>query len=425
VTNVSPSLGAQTAETLGSGPASIDQWNAATQTLPQLGVDATAKVRSATIELSDGLLPALAGTSARLENASVVIDRGDFGRFSAQVLNLRTNGDAVQTTTLYGADPTIATTAQGELPSSNLAEQHQTIAGVRAFFHPRSGYDALVELGRAWFNAGLVVRPGTSSPGNYEHFILTRHFSDRSDMGLEYYRFDPHYATAILPYGVPENVWSVAWSWPGPWLKSNYQLVDSTIVGINRAGYRLHYDYTYKRIELHAAYAGYRQLVPITIDNATQTGFVEGYFLPQQNGFGTNGTQRQFAAYISWHFDRDDIAIDFVRDALHRDIYAGAAQDYVAMHYPQIVASWQHHLSKRAIAVGGYGRYSANGVWATTPVLGIYQLGFLGGEYALDEHNAILVQLRKYGLNGVPSAPGGPAPNMRGTAIIFEQQVRL
>ena len=52
----------------------------------------------------------------------------------------------------------------------------------------------------------------------------------------------------ILPYGVPENVWSVAWSWPGQWLKSTYQAVDNSIIGINREGYRAHADYVARAV---------------------------------------------------------------------------------------------------------------------------------------------------------------------------------
>lgn len=425
MTSVAPSVGAQTAESLGSGMPSIDAWTSAPQTMPLSGIDATAKLRDATLELTSASLPALAQTHARLLSASLVLDRGDAGRFSAQVAHVQTSGDPISTTTLFGDRPFVADTAQGELPSSNLADQRQTIAGVRAFVHPHAGYDALAELGRAWYDAALVNRPGTAKPGNYVHLNLTRHFSEHDAAGLDFYRFEPRYATAILPYGVPENVWSVAWSWPGPWLKSTYQLVDSSVVGVNRGGYRLRYDHRLKRFELHASLASYRQLEAATIENITQDGFVEGFFLPQHNGFGTLGTQRQLGAYAAWHLDHDDLVVDYVRDALHRDYVRPYPQDAVDMRYPQVVASWQHHFSKSALAVAGYGRYEASGVWATTPVQATYTLGFLGGQFALNDRSAILVQLRRYGTTGAPSAPGGPDPTIRGTALVVEQQVQL
>lgn len=425
VTSVAPTLGAQTAETIGPGMPSIDAWRAAPQTLPLLGLDANVKLRGATLELTDALLPALIGTKVRLTNASLVVDRGDAGRFSAQVAHVRTSGDAIGTTTLFGDSPVVISTAQGELPMSTLADQRQTIAGLRAFFHPHAGYDALAELGRAWYDAGLVARPGTTKPGSYVHLNLARHFNDKESLGVDYYRFDPRYATTILPYGVPENVWSVAWSWPGPWLKSTYQLVDTSVVGVNRGGYRIRYDRTSEAFDFHASYASYRQLEPATMDNATQTGFVEGFFLPQLDGFGTHGTLRQAAAYLAWHLKHDDIALDYVRDALHRDAAAPHVEDAVDMAYPQAVLSWQHHFSKRAMGVVGYGRYTASGMWSTTPVRATYDLGFLGGEFAMNERSAVLMQLRAYGTAGAPSAPGGPPPTVRGTALLVEQQTRF
>ncbi|HEV7180261.1 MAG TPA: hypothetical protein VGN11_10320, partial [Candidatus Baltobacteraceae bacterium] len=260
-------------------------------------------------------------------------------------------------------------------------------------------------------------------PGNYIHLALARHFNDRVDAGIDYYRFDPTYATSILPYGVPENIWSAAWSWPGPWLKSTYQLVDSTIVGINRAGYRAHADFARGRLEVRASLASYRQIEPITLANATQLGFVEGFFLPQATGYGTRGTQRQGALYLAWHLPKDDVAIDGVFDALHRDADAGHAQDYADMRYPQIVASVQHHFSKSAIGVAGYGRYSANGTWATTPVLGIDGVAFVGAQFTTGPATQLLVQIRRSALVGLPSIPGGPPPDMRATSLIVDQRV--
>jgi hypothetical protein len=424
LTSVTPSLGVVTSETLGPGMPSIDGWPSSPSTLPLLGADAFVKDGSASLELTDALLPSLAGTSVRLTMGSLVFDRGDYGRFSFQVAHLWTSGDPILTTTYFGVDQQVYHTAQGRLFTSRLANQEQTIAGARGFFHPFKAWDALVEMGRAWYDAGLVAQPGTSHFGNYEHYSLARHLG--SDLAtLEYHRFDPSYATLILPYGVPENVWSAAWSWPGVWLKSTYQLVDNTIIGANRAGFHFRYDHPGKQFELHASYGDWVQLAPETVANASQVGFVDGFFLLQKNGFGTIGHDRQVGLYLAWHFPHDDLALDGVEDYLNRDADPGHAVDTVAIRAPEFVASFAHHFSKTLVAVGGYGRYEAIGTWAITPVDAVYGIGFAGVQFATGPNTALIVEGRRYALVGLPSTVGGLPPTMRGTAFIVDQRIRL
>lgn len=423
VTNANPSIGVQSAETLGPGMPNVDAWNASPPSLPLLGADLVSTHGQSTVELTDALLPVLRGTQARLAMGSYVLDRGDDGRFSAQVLNITTSGDPILTTTFFGADQTLYPGTQGRLFSSILADQAQTIAGIRGFFHPFHGDDVLVELGAGWYHDGLAAQPGSQSPGTYEHFAFTRHFTRSADAGLEYYRFDPRYADVILPYGVPENVWSVAWSWPGQWLKSTYEAVDNTIVGINREGYRAHADYIHGRFELHADAYVWRQIEPITLSNASQEGWVDGYFLPQFNADATLGWQRQAGLYAAWHWRNNDLVLDSIWDRSYRP--AIDPTDFVSINYPQVVGSFQHHWFKKMVAAIGYGRYSANGSWATTPVLGIYGVAFLGGEWDFTSGQQLLVQLRRYGLTGLPSEPGGPLPTMRGTSLVVDQRIQL
>jgi hypothetical protein len=424
LTSVTPSLGVVTPETLGPGMPSIDNWPSGPTALPLLGADAFAKHGSASLEVTDALLPSLAGTSVRLTMGSLVFDRGDYGRFSFQVAHVWTSGDPILTTTYFGVDQQIYDTVQGHLFTSTLANQEQTIAGARAFFHPDKAWDTLVELGRAWYDAGLVAQPGTSHFGNYEHYSVARHLG-RDLATIEYHRFDPSYATIILPYGVPENVWSAAWSWPGVWLKSTYQMVDNTIIGANRAGFHFKYDHPSKQFEVHASYGDWTQLVPETAANASQEGFVDGFFLLQKNGFGTIGHDRQVGLYLAWHFPHDDLAFDGVEDYLNRDADPGHAADTVAIRAPELVASFAHHFSKSLVAVGGYGRYEAIGTWATTPVDGIYGIGFAGVQFATGPNTELLVEGRRYALVGLPSMVGGLPPTMRGTAFIVDQRIHI
>jgi hypothetical protein len=424
ITSVTPSLGPTTAATLGPGMASIDAWPTSPTTLPLLGVDAFVKQGSASAEFTDALMPGLAGTSVHLAMGSIVLDRGDAGRFSAQLAHVWSDGNPILTTTYFGVSPQTYQTPQGRLFTSVLANQVETIGGARAFFHPAARWDALAELGRSWYDAGLVSNPGTQHFGNYEHFALSRHLGN--DLAtIEYHRFDPTYATMILPYGVPENVWSAAWSWPGVWLKSTYQLVDNSIIGANRAGFHFRYDHSNGRLEAHADYGDWRQLVPETFANASQNGFVDGYFLLQDNLFPTYGHDRHLGLYVAWHLPQDDIVFDGLEDYLNRDADPGHAIDTVAMRTPAFVGSVAHHVSKSFLAVGGYGRYEAIGQWATTPVGAIYGVGFAGVEFATGPKTALLVEARRYGLVGLPSAIGGLPPTLKGTLVVVDQRVAL
>jgi hypothetical protein len=424
MTSVLPSLGPQTAESIGPGLPSLDTWQPASTTLPLLGADAVLHQGDATLEATDALLPSPAGTNLRMTMGSLVLDRGDAGRFSFQVGHFWTTGGPISSTTFFGNGRQIYESVQGRLFTSNLESQTQTIAGARAFFHPFKNWDAIAELGRAWYDAGLVAYPGTSRFGNYEHFSIAHRWANDSAT-LEYHRFDPTYATLIAPYGIPENVWSIAWSWPGVWLKSNYQLVDNGVAGANRAGFRLRYDHPGKNVEFHAAYGDWRQLAPETIANASQVGFVDGFFLLQKSAFGTIGRDREAAAYLAWHLPQDDFAFDAVEDYLSRPAAAGQPLDVVAMRYPQAVLSWTHHFNKKLLAAGGYGRFAASGTWAVAPVDGIYGVGFVGVQFATGPKTAFLIQGRRYALVGLPSIPNGPPPEMRGTSLVVDQRIGL
>jgi hypothetical protein len=424
ITSVVPSLGPATAETLGPGIPAIDGWTSSPSALPLLGLDGVLHQGDATLELSDALLPSLAGSNVRLTMGSLVLDRADDGRFSIQIAHLWSTGNPILSTGYFGIDQTLYPSDLGRLFTSVLANQTQTIAGARAFFHPGKQWDALAELGRAWYDAGLVSYPGTAHYGNYEHFSLARHLG-ADTATLEYHRFDPTYATMILPYGIPENVWSVAWSWPGVWLKSTYQLVDNSVIGANRAGFHFKYDHPGKNVEFHVSAGDWRQIVPETFANASQVGFVDGFFLLQKDAYATFGRDRQLGLYVALHLPLDDLAFDAVDDFLSRPADPSQPIDLVATRSPQAVLSWSHHFSKKLLAVGGYGRYQTVGTWALTPVDAIYAMGFAGAQFATGPATALLIEARRYALVGLPSMPGGPPPTMRGTGVIVDQRIGL
>ncbi|MDQ2991614.1 MAG: hypothetical protein M3R30_02185 [Candidatus Eremiobacteraeota bacterium] len=423
VPSVAPALGIATFESLGPGAPALDGWVASRTTLPLLGVDATATIGHLSYEFTDALMPAPMGNGVRMTGGSIALDRGDLGRFSFDLVHVVTSGDPATVPALFGSAPQLHPGPQGPLATSLLGDQRQTIAGLRTLVHPRAGYDLLAELGRSWYDAELVARPGTAAPGVYEHLSLVRHANERDEFGLEYYRDDPRYGTTLLPYGTAENLWGTAWAFPGSWLKGAYQLVADNVAQTNRAGLRFHATSWHKRFEARVALSAYRQLEPSSMANLTQTGFVEVQFLPQADADTTLGRVRSQVAYAAWHFDRDLLSLDFARDTLRRGVRNGAAVDFVDMRYPQLVIQDRHVFSPRLIGVVGYGRYAAGGTWTTTPVEVRYATAFAGAELDFGNGRQLFAQLRTFGLNGMPSIPGGPPPTFRGTAFTLEHRI--
>ena len=84
---------------------------------------------------------------------SVVLDRGGGTRFSADFLHLATSGALINTTTLFGQDPVLNAGPQGELPTSVLGGQTQTIAGLRGSFNVGGTFWAAIEAARTFNGA--------------------------------------------------------------------------------------------------------------------------------------------------------------------------------------------------------------------------------------------------------------------------------
>ncbi|MBV9972401.1 MAG: hypothetical protein JO135_03615 [Candidatus Eremiobacteraeota bacterium] len=423
LTNVTPAIGIATAETLGSGPPSLDSWPSPEPGLPLHGIDFTVHHGIGTLEVTDAALPSLPGTSARVSIASLVFDHGEGTRYSASLLHLVTGGDPLLTSTLFGADAKTNPGPQGPLPSSTLGGQIETIAGVRAAFHISDAVDAVAEAGRAWYSADGVLEPNTNRPGGFYHLGFSGH-RGRATLNIDGYRFEPRYATAVLPYGTPENVWSVAWSWPGPWLKSNYQLVDNTLAGVNRQGYRIRYGVDKGPLEVHASFATFRQIEPATMSNEHEVGFVEGFYLPQFDSSGTLGIQHQYGLWVAWHPSFGDVTLDYVNDTMHRDNAPHHPEDHVSYQAPQAVLTFAHRFSSAALADIGFGRYAMRGSYASTATnVDFFQnVGFVGAQLVESEHASVLLQLRRSAFAGLPSIRNGPPPNFNATTLIIEQR---
>ncbi len=428
VTNANPAIGIATPETLGDGAPGLDAWQAPAAVLPLHGVDLTAKRGLATFELTDAALPTLPATPARIITGSLVIDHGEGTKYALQYVHVGTGGDLVSTTVLYGANPQIEPGAQGPLPVSAIGGQRQRIYAGSAAFHAAASLDAVVELGHSTYDADAVAEPGTGKAGNYVHLGLTRKLG-RTSATLDLYRNEAYYANALLPYGVPENVWSVAWSWPGQWLKSNYQLINDFPVNIDRQGYRV--KVTTKdaagRLDLRAAYANFGEIQPITYSNALQTGFVDGFFLPQPDAFAALGRQHQYLLFAGWHPPFGDVTFDYAEDTMRRPAALVRPQDTVSYDNPEAVLTFAHHLGSGALVAAGLARYGMRGSFGQgyTNIDFAERIAFAGVQFAESPHAIALLTLRRTAFGGIPSALGGPSPNFTATSLVFEQRYKL
>lgn len=417
-----PALAVLPPESLGDGVPALAAWSPSDPVYPLHGIDLHAQHGGASYEAADATLPSLPGTSARILLGSAVFDR-EGTRISAEALHLWTGGALVPTTVLFGQGSLVAT-AQGMLPATLLGGQRQTIVGIRGAFRLRPGLDAVVEYGRATYAAQKVAEPGTGKPGNYYHGGLTRALG-RTSVALDVYRNEPYYAAAILPYGAPENVWAVAWSWPGQWLKSNYQLVANAPVNIDRQGYRVKLTRGGRVLEVRAAYANFGQIEPISLGNARATGFVDGFFLPQQGAFATLGRQRQYALWSTWHAPGADLVLDYAEDTMRRAAAPPHPEDLVSYDTPQFSVYATRKLGRSALFALGVARYGMRGSFgqADTNVDFAQRVAFAGAQFRESAGLATLVTLRRSTFAGLPSQPGGPAPNFAGTLLVVEQRI--
>lgn len=440
VTNVAPAIGMVTAESLGDGVPNLDAWTPSDGVLPLHGLDLVGKRGLASLELADAALPSLPGTGARLQTASLVVDHGEGTRYSADVVHVSTGGEPVATTVLFGSadglapDPQCPTgtpagilcTPQGQLPMTMIGGQQQTIVGLRATFHLSRTTDGIVEYGRSTYDAQHVAEPGTGQAGSYYHAGASRRIGAGS-LALDVYRNEAFYATALLPYGVPENVWSVAWSWPGQWLKSNYQVINDFPVNVDRQGYRLKYAVKSGAFDLRASYANFGEIDPITYANALQTGFVDGFFLPQANDAATLGRQHQYGLYAAWHPALGDLSFDYTEDTMHRGYDGSATQDYVSYDTSSYVLAFSRHLATNLLASLGYARYGMRGSFAQgfTNVDFAQRSGIVGLEWAMSRRASLLASLRRNVFGGLPAAPGGLSPDFTNTLFTLEQRYRF
>ncbi len=430
LTSVNPAVSLATPESLGDGTPNLSWWDASPESLPLDGVDLTAKQGLGQFEYSDAALPSLPGVGQRLNLASLVVDHGEGTRYSFDYLHLSTGGALVPTTILFGADGALNAGPQGNLPTSLIGGQRETIFGARGAFHVAAYFDAVAEYGHSTYSASSVAEPGSSRPGNYEHLGLSRDATTGSathSASLDAYRNEPYYATAILPYGAAENVWAVAWSWPGQWLKSNYQLIDNYPVNVNREGYRVKYAFKQNEFDVRLSYANFGQIAPITLANAVRSGFVDGFFLPEADDAPTLGRQHQYALFAGFHPAFGDFTLDYTEDTMHRSADPGHSADLVSYDTPSYVLGYSRSMTSTVLVSGSYARYGMRGSFGaadTNVDFGerVYQVGTELSETPL---TGTLLTVRRTLFAGIPPALADPPAAFAGTLFVVEQRVKL
>jgi hypothetical protein len=430
-TNALPALLLKTPESLNPDGSSLASWAPSPATLPMRGFDVLYKARSMDVEASDAELPSLPGTPARLESLSAGRFRDDGYGAMVQWIRVHSGGDPISTTTGFGFPTQTVPTDQGLFSVSTLYGQRETIAGGKLVV-PVERFDATAEFSHSEYQMEGV---GAARPvgGSWVHAALERRLNGVK-LGVHYYRFEPTFATMVLPYGVPENVWSVSYSWPGPWLKSNFQLVDSTTLGVNREGPLYSFSSAGTRTKLLATYSDFRQIAPYTTANSHDPGFIDGFLLVQQNpAQATMGTFRRTSAFASEAFKFGTVDLDFVDDGLHRDAAASAPSDAVSYDAPQYVLSVTRNASARVAACAGIAYYGMHGSWADGPLTNVdfgMHVAFAGAQFAQTGRGATMISVRRSVLRGAPyfgrlGALKYGSPDFTATTLLVEQRYRL
>jgi hypothetical protein len=425
-TNTPIAFTAPLPEGLGDGPQTFDLFDAGRTRLPLQGVDLLLRPWNAVrIELTDAQLPQPPGTQARMLGASAEVDPGNGVSYAAQVDRLVTGGQPVVATTLFGNTPTIVPSAQGPLPTSFLNGQTMMTGGLRASF-PIGRVSVELRAGYSCYGAdGTAMAREHCTPGQYEKLRLLHGFG-AVGASLDVVRFDATYAPAILPYGTPENIWSIAYSWPGTWLKGDYQFVDNATLGPNRQGARIGANFTVLGVQTRLAYGQYRQIRPYDTSNAFEPGFVEGFFLPQLTAAGgTLGKEQHVAAAFIAHPRIADVELDLTDVTMSLAGSPGHPDEAVAMNYPAYTLTLTRGFGPVLRGALGTGRYASDGAWVTAGPKNAdlaESVFFAGLAYRVSPASALAVQYRLYSVGGIPTVPQGTPPAYHGPQWMVEQR---
>jgi hypothetical protein len=168
-----------------------------------------------------------------------------------------------------------------------------------------------------------------------------------------------------------------------------------------------------------------RQIEAETRESAEQTGFIDGYYLPQQSGAATFGRQKRSALWAAWHPSFGDLSLDVVDDTLYRPFVAAYPEDAVSYEVPQAVLTYSRHVSPNVVVATGLGRYALKGTFSE-PIDFAERLFFLGTEIRQTGRASLLISFRRSSAGGMTTYPLIPnSPDFTGSALIVEQRLHF
>ena len=327
-TNTPTQLAPQLLQSIGDGTPAVDVFRGDTDVLPLHGYDAWGKSNAFTFEISNADLPAMPGNVARESSLSGIYQTGDV-KFSAEAAHLMESGP-VSARVLFGGSPAIALDGSIMVPTSTVLGQRMAIEGVGAAF-PIATADADLRYGHSCYAAdNVAIGAASCTSGNYYYAKFHQGFS-KFDVALEFVRFEPQYAPALLSYGTVENVWSAPFAFPGTWLKGDYSFVDTSQFGANRQGLRASTTFLIAGVETRLAVGRYAQVTAYDLATGSQPGFVEPSFSPQLTTQGVIGTETHADAWFTWHPAIVDVTLELSDVITNRYAPAGRPQDGIAI----------------------------------------------------------------------------------------------
>jgi len=448
--NTPPTTGVVNPGSIGDGAVGSDYYQAPTPTLPLHGGDFTFKHDTQTYELTIADLPTVPETPVHLTLFSMNLDEGAGTRYGLAIAHAQSGGAPIQTSTLYGGivEPGCVTLGivpsyLGGLASSCLGGQIQSSYGVSGNFPVGATADAAVQIARSSYAATGTAHGGDDAAGGYYYGRLHQGFSS-FDLTGELVRFEPEYSPLQVPYGIaPENLFSLPARWPSPFLKSTYQLSDTSVTIPNREGFRISGSTeAVKKLDIRLQYGFFQQIAAYD-QNAYQPGFIDTYFTPEYLGGGALGKEAHYAANLGWHPKFADVTLDLT-DVVIRRAPSALATDAVSMEYPSEVLTLSRQLNRRLFAAIGAGRTAEFGAYNTigAPNVDLTENVFFAGiDYGKDDKQLYHLGYRLYSANGIPStciptpldptgacingSPIGNSPAFHGPQVTFSETFKI
>jgi hypothetical protein len=448
--NTPPTAGVVDAESIGDGAVGSDYYQPPSATLPLHGGDFTYKHDTGTYEVTVADLPTVPQTAVHLTLFSANFDESAGTRYGFAFSHAQSDGAPIETSTLYGGVVAPGCTTLGIVPSylgglasSCLGGQVQTSFGGSANFPIGATADAAIQLARSSYAASGTIYGGDEADGDYYYARIHQGFSS-FDLTGEAVRFDPEYAPLQVPYGIaPENLFSLPSRWPSSFLKSTYQLSDTSVTTPNRQGFRISGStQAVKTLNIRLQYGYFQQVAPYDT-NAYQPGFIDTYFTPQYAGGGTFGKEAHYAANLGWHPKFADVSLDLT-DVVTNRAPSALKTDAVSMEYPSEILTVSRQLNRRLFAAVGAGRTAEFGAYNTTGLPNVdltENVFFAGLDYGKDDKQIYHLGYRLYSANGIPStcvptaldptgacingSPIGNSPAFHGPQVTFSETFRI